>query len=147
MLTEYEILMIQTLTEEIFPGAIEARVYAFMIRDMQSNPSMVNIYREGLGQLDQFAEQIYRKKLVNLEGNELNILLTKFEEETFFEFIRNHTIEGMFSDPIYGGNYQAYGWRLIGFAGPRYYPLESIAEPKHPSVYYSLEGLAYDEKA
>ncbi len=147
MLAQQEILMMQKLTEAIFPGAIEARVYAFIIRDMQSNPFIVNIYREGFERLDLAAEQTFQKKLVDLEDNELNSVLMKLEKEPFFTFIRNHTIEGMFSDPIYGGNYQAYGWRLIGFAGPRFYPPETLDEPKHPSVYYSLGEVAYDEKA
>ena len=31
--------------------------------------------------------------------------------------IRTHTIEGMFADPIYGGNKDFAGWKLIGFPG------------------------------
>jgi hypothetical protein len=147
VLVQHEIVMVQKLTEMIFPGAIEARVPTFIVRDMQSNPFIVNIYKEGLGQLGQAAKELFNKKLVDLEDDELNSLVIKFEEEPFFTFLRNHTIEGMFSDPIYGGNYQAYGWRLVGFAGPRFYPPETLKEPKHPTVYYSLEGLAYDEKS
>ena len=146
MLAHYEIAIVNKLTEAIFPGAIEARVSEFIIRDMKSNPFIVNIYKAGLGQLDLSAKELFNKKLIDLNDNECNILLMKFEEEPFFIFLRIHTIEGMFSDPIYGGNYQAYGWRLMGFAGPRFYPPETLKEPKHPTVYYSLAGLAYDEK-
>ena len=28
-----------------------------------------------------------------------------------------HTMEGMFADPIYGGNKDFAGWRLVGFPG------------------------------
>jgi hypothetical protein len=52
----------------------------------------------------------------------------------------------MFSDPIYGGNYEAYGWRLLGYAGPTYHPPEPLTKVKPPTVYYSLEGIAYEEK-
>jgi gluconate 2-dehydrogenase gamma chain len=34
-------------------------------------------------------------------------------------FLQN-VIEGFFSDPIYGGNRDMAGWKLIGFSGARY---------------------------
>ena len=33
--------------------------------------------------------------------------------------MRTHTIEGMFCDPMHGGNRDMIGWQLIGFPGPR----------------------------
>ena len=33
--------------------------------------------------------------------------------------LRAHTIEGMFCDPMHGGNIDMIGWQLIGFPGPR----------------------------
>ena len=37
--------------------------------------------------------------------------------QAFFNTVRPHTMEGMFADPIYGGNKDFAGWRLIGFPG------------------------------
>ena len=37
--------------------------------------------------------------------------------QAFFNTLRMHTMEGMFSDPIYGGNRDFAGWRLVGFPG------------------------------
>jgi len=37
--------------------------------------------------------------------------------QAFFDRVRTHTMEGMFSDPIYGGNRDKAGWKLIGFPG------------------------------
>ncbi|MFW6068470.1 MAG: gluconate 2-dehydrogenase subunit 3 family protein, partial [Chloroflexota bacterium] len=37
--------------------------------------------------------------------------------ETFFHVMRRYTSEGMFSDPVYGGNRDMVGWRLIGYPG------------------------------
>ena len=31
--------------------------------------------------------------------------------------IREHTVEGFFCDPVYGGNRNAVGWKLVGFPG------------------------------
>jgi gluconate 2-dehydrogenase gamma chain len=40
--------------------------------------------------------------------------------DTFFAILMQNTIEGFFSDPIYGGNKDMVGWKLIGFPGARY---------------------------
>ncbi len=44
--------------------------------------------------------------------------------QAFFTTVRTHTMEGMFADPVYGGNKNFVGWRLIGFPGaqPLYTP-------------------------
>lgn len=34
-----------------------------------------------------------------------------------FAVVREHTIEGFFCDPVYGGNRDAVGWKLVGFPG------------------------------
>jgi gluconate 2-dehydrogenase gamma chain len=39
---------------------------------------------------------------------------------SFFAVVREHTIEGFFCDPAYGGNRGAVGWRLIGFPGAQW---------------------------
>ena len=31
--------------------------------------------------------------------------------------MRTHTMEGMFADPVYGGNKDFAGWVLVGFPG------------------------------
>jgi gluconate 2-dehydrogenase gamma chain len=36
---------------------------------------------------------------------------------TFFDFLLQHTVEGFFSDPIYGGNKNKIAWKMIGFPG------------------------------
>lgn len=35
----------------------------------------------------------------------------------FFEMLWDNTVEGFFSDPMYGGNRDKAGWRLVGFPG------------------------------
>jgi len=38
---------------------------------------------------------------------------------TFFNLVREHTLEGMFCDPYYGGNADFVGWDLLGYPGVR----------------------------
>ena len=45
--------------------------------------------------------------------------LREIESTYFFRLLRQHTIEGMFSDPMHGGNADLIGWQLIGFPGPQ----------------------------
>jgi gluconate 2-dehydrogenase gamma chain len=45
----------------------------------------------------------------------------------FFAVIREHTVEGYFCDPVYGGNRDAVGWRLVGFPGAQWgYTVEQM---------------------
>jgi len=38
--------------------------------------------------------------------------------KVFADFLLQHTIEGFFADPIYGGNKEMVSWRMVGFPGP-----------------------------
>jgi gluconate 2-dehydrogenase gamma chain len=68
------------------------------------------IYRDGLKSLKGF-DRLYREHQ--------DKMLQQIESSLFFSLLRQHTIEGMFSDPIHGGNVDMIGWQLIGFPGPR----------------------------
>ena len=48
-----------------------------------------------------------------------DLRLEKIEGTHFFQLLRAHTVEGMFCDPLHGGNIGMVGWKLIGFPGPR----------------------------
>jgi gluconate 2-dehydrogenase gamma chain len=37
--------------------------------------------------------------------------------QAFFDLLLSHTIAGFFADPVYGGNQDMVGWKLIGFPG------------------------------
>ncbi len=65
---------------------------------------------------DQLAEAQKQEVLVGLQGGKIS-----FEgglpARTFFTTMYQTVIEGMFSDPIYGGNRNKAGWKMIGFPG------------------------------
>jgi gluconate 2-dehydrogenase gamma chain len=54
-----------------------------------------------------------------LKPEEQDAALKKIESTLFFSLLRTHTIEGMFCDPMHGGNVDMVGWQMIGFPGPR----------------------------
>ncbi len=53
--------------------------------------------------------------LASLEKGESD--LNGVPSNVFFEFFWKHTVEGFFSDPIYGGNKNKVGWKYVGFPG------------------------------
>jgi gluconate 2-dehydrogenase gamma chain len=67
-------------------------------------------YRQGLKTLGNFT---------SLSSEEQNKKLAGIERTHFFQLLRAHTIEGMFCDPMHGGNAGLIGWQLIGYPGPQ----------------------------
>jgi len=56
--------------------------------------------------------------LSELENGSIELKTVKSTE--FFNLLLQNTMEGYFADPIYGGNRDMAGWRLVGFPGTRY---------------------------
>ena len=86
------------------------------------------LYRRGLQFVDAYAQAQYQKNFVDLTTDLQDTIVgamaddsaTGFDGPTaqaFFMKLRNDVIEGMFSDPMYGGNQNMVGWKLIGFPG------------------------------
>jgi gluconate 2-dehydrogenase gamma chain len=48
------------------------------------------------------------------------VQLPTADAKTFFQTLHQNTLEGFWADPIYGGNRNMAGWKLIGFPGARY---------------------------
>lgn len=66
-------------------------------------------YREGIKQLGDFT---------SLSPDAQDEKLRSIEKSRFFQLLRTHTIEGMFCDPLHGGNAGMIGWQMIGYPGP-----------------------------
>ena len=58
------------------------------------------------------------KVLAGLEDG--SIVLKDVKGADFFTLLLQDTQEGFFADPIYGGNRDMAGWKLVGFPGARY---------------------------
>ncbi len=58
------------------------------------------------------------KVLADLEAG--SIALKDFKSAELFSLLLQNTMEGFFADPIYGGNRDMAGWKLVGFPGARY---------------------------
>jgi len=68
------------------------------------------VYREGLAMLGRDFDR--------LTPDQQDAKLRSIETTYFFRLLRQNTIEGMFCDPMHGGNAELIGWQLIGYPGP-----------------------------
>ncbi|QDH16772.1 gluconate 2-dehydrogenase subunit 3 family protein [Swingsia samuiensis] len=88
-----------------------------------------DLYRIGLKYLNTYVHQEHGKSFPQLTGKEQDNILIALEGGSislgdipgriFFEQLRSNILEGVFSDPIYGGNKNLGGWVTIGFPGAR----------------------------
>jgi gluconate 2-dehydrogenase gamma chain len=97
-------------------------------------------YRQGLAALEAYCKANFagrgfaqlsvdeqEKLMGGLEKGE--VLLESFSSKMLFSAIHSNTLEGFFADPIYGGNRDMAGWKLIGFPGARYDYRDVIDKP------------------
>jgi len=115
------------------------------------------IYRRGLGYVDAYAQSLFQKDFVELTTDQQDQILTDMDEDkatgfdgpgakAFFTQLRNDTIEGMFGDPMYGGNRNLVGWKLIGYPGAqRFYTPQDIKNPSFKRDPQSLAQLMANE--
>jgi gluconate 2-dehydrogenase gamma chain len=137
-----EARVIAAASERIFPsdasgpGAKEAGVVIYIDRQL-AGPYGADKYRYTKGpwvesvpehgyQGKANPRETYRDGIAKLGANfdalpveEQIQKLQSVEKTHFFQLLRAHTIEGMFSDPMHGGNAELIGWQLIGYPGPR----------------------------
>jgi gluconate 2-dehydrogenase gamma chain len=88
-------------------------------------------YRQGLAALDKYCRGAFAgKPFAQLSDEQKDQLLTGLEKgpiqldganaKGLFEQILTNTREGFFADPVYGGNRDMAGWKMVGFPGARY---------------------------
>ncbi len=97
----------------------------------QSRLTPAQTYRTAIKAVDSYCQKTFSNKtFAQLTGVQQDDVLTHLEKDeidlegvkgkSFFEALLQNTLEGFLSDPIYGGNRDMVGWKLIGFPGTRY---------------------------
>lgn len=106
----------------------------------QSILSPREVYRIGVAAVDRYTNQQFGKDFVDLSEAQQDQVIGAMADgkisdkdfdknlpaDSFFHNLRRHTSEGMFSDPVYGGNRNKVGWQLVGYPGAQraYQPAE-----------------------
>jgi gluconate 2-dehydrogenase gamma chain len=127
------------------PGATEARAAHYIDRALGGAlASSRQAYTAGLSALDRYSRSSRGKAFTELSTTDQDSVLIDVEtgaatgftgsSAAFFALVLNHTHQGTFGDPYYGGNANFIGWDLIGYPGIR--TMVTAADQK------SLEGHA-----
>jgi gluconate 2-dehydrogenase gamma chain len=100
-------------------------------------------YRSALAALDAHCKTTFGgKSFAALDAAQQDQILGGLEQDEiklkdasgkeFFEAVLQNTMEGFFADPIYGGNHDMAGWKLIGFPGARYDYRDHVGKHNQP---------------
>jgi gluconate 2-dehydrogenase gamma chain len=143
--TDREARTVSAMAERIIPrdssgpGASDADVIVYIDRALAGyGRHLQKLYRLGTEAIDRLAAATRKgSRFIDLSAAEQDQLLSRLsnwlfakgednpdDDRTllvqFFGAVRLHTIEGMFCDPMYGGNRDCVGWKLIGFPGAQW---------------------------
>jgi gluconate 2-dehydrogenase gamma chain len=132
-------------TDDLGPGAADAGVHVFIDRGLAGpNAAVLPLHQAMLAALDAgasgdgFAAATPERQdelLTQLEAGEL----ADASRDTF-ALVLEHTRQGMFGDPIYGGNQNFAGWDLIGYPGIKLLwteadqAIDTVVKPLHISI-------------
>jgi len=117
-------------TDEHGPGATEAHAVSYIDRALiGALASSRQAYTSGLAALDRYARSSRGAAFTSLSRVDQDSVLIDVEtgaatgftgsSAAFFAMVLNHTHQGTFGDPFYGGNAGFVGWDLIGYPGVR----------------------------
>jgi gluconate 2-dehydrogenase gamma chain len=121
-------------SDELGPGALEAGALRFIDRALsEAESSSAEAYRAGISALDRYSRYSRGAAFVDLPARDQDSVLidvqsgaatgagTGFDGSSaaFFNLVKDHTWQGTFGDPQYGGNAGFVGWDLIRYPGVR----------------------------
>ncbi|WP_423182895.1 gluconate 2-dehydrogenase subunit 3 family protein [Arthrobacter sp. NyZ413] len=131
---------VEAVCERIFPsddgkpGARDIRVVTFIDKaTAEEDVALRRCYRDGVKALNNLCVELYSQEFAALSPEQQDSVLERIDASseadharaddllaTFFALVWEHTIQGLFCDPGYGGNHDALGWKLVGFPGAQW---------------------------
>ena len=86
------------------------------------------LYRAGITQADAYCRKTWGKTFARISADQKETFLKALSRgqiqlpgglpsQPFFDLVYQTVMEGMFADPIYGGNRDKAAWKMIGFPG------------------------------
>ncbi len=110
------------------PGALAAGAVNYIDRQLTGPlKKYLPAYREGLAAIDRLSASRHGKRFTQLSAAEQDELLTVLDTgktppetwdpaqaKTFFELIRDHSLQSYYGDPRHGGNHDYASWRMMG---------------------------------
>ena len=142
--------------DELGPGATASGVPDYINRSLSDwNSAELPFLQNGLQNLDATAHARHGSGFAELDSGQQDSLMEAMEAgalegfddaQQVFNRLYRLTLEGMFSDPWYGGNRNFAGWDLIGYPGA---VLGSTADMQRmgerlPPLHTSAYGAEHD---
>ncbi|MFC5650310.1 gluconate 2-dehydrogenase subunit 3 family protein [Paenibacillus solisilvae] len=97
------------------------------VQGYQGRLKRKEIYEIALRELQNYSQVKYKENFSELPGEQQDEVLKAFESDEvqlttvspsgFFKMLRANTLEGAYSDPLYGGNADMKGWKLRDYPG------------------------------
>ncbi|WP_411675152.1 gluconate 2-dehydrogenase subunit 3 family protein [Cohnella faecalis] len=85
------------------------------------------LFEIGLKEIDNYSQTKFSKGFAELAAEQQDEVLKAFESDEvklttisasgFFRTLRSATLEGAYSDPLYGGNIDMNGWKMRNYPG------------------------------
>src|SRR5262249_62134772 len=143
-------------TDALGPGGKDAGASAFIARALGGGLSgglkhLAGFYAAGLNAVDAYATSAYGAAFASLPADKQDAVITDMasgkatgfvpSSAAFFATVHEHALEGMFSDPVYGGNKNFAGWDLLNYPGVRmpvpakYQQIGAVVPKAHKSTY------------
>ena len=96
---------------------------------IQERMNRGEMFLAGVRRIQEISMDEHDAEFTSLDGGQQDDILRSLEagdveikgmrSESFFELLKETTIEGVYSDPVYGGNKDMMGWKMIEYPGPR----------------------------
>lgn len=111
------------------PGAVEAGAHIYLDKALAGPYFLQQMsYRRGIAAMNDYCQAKYKKNFAELTADQQDGILTDMQKGTatgfygptapaFFLTLVQHMKEGTFCDPVYAGNQNLVGWKMIGFPG------------------------------
>lgn len=104
----------------------------------QTRLTPAGLYRAAIPRIDAWARSKHGRSFAELSAEQQDAIVGQLENkevdlggvprDLFFTMLLQNVTEGYFSDPLYGGNRNMAGWKMIGFPGAHYDYRPYIAE-------------------
>ena len=143
ILDENQVAIMESVQEILFPadgngpGASELNATAYLIwvlSDKEKDPEEVQYIVNGIGWVDETAEEEFGKKYLELSQAEKEKLIALIAEESWGEswlsVILSFIFEALLCDPQYNGNPAEAGWKWLGHDPGQPRPRKEILYPE-----------------
>ena len=119
--------------------------------------SPAELYQVGIAATDQYCKETYKKRFAELDATKQDevlkglqgiagaVDLKEIPGTAFFTQLLSDTKDGFFADPVYGGNKDMMGWKLVGFPGVAADYSEAIARHNQPYLVQPVDMRAVKE--